>query len=56
MKVYLSNGNRIRVNKEEANLIIEAMNEVASNDKMFFLTRRKVRYAMFKFAQIDAIK
>jgi hypothetical protein len=56
MKVHLSNGNRIRVSREEANLIIEAMNEAVSDDKMFFLTRRKVRYAMFKFAQIDAIK
>ena len=56
MKVYLSNGNRIRVSKEEANLIIEAMNESTSDDEMVFLTRRKVRYAMFKFAQIDAIK
>ena len=56
MKVYLSNGNRIRVSKEEANLIIEAMNEADSEGQIFFLTRRKVRYAMFKFAQIDAIK
>jgi hypothetical protein len=56
MKIYLNNGNVIKVSKEEGNLILDAYVASGNEDIMFSLNKDGKRYATFKFAQIDAIK
>ena len=56
MKIYLNNGNVIKVSKEEGNLILDALHASGNEDIMFSLSKGSKRYATFKFAQIDAVK
>ncbi len=55
MRVYLKNGQKIRITQEEAILIIKAVDK-ADENQIFYLTFKKERYAMFKIAEIAAVK
>lgn len=56
MKLYLKNGQKIRVSREEANLIIEKIFNESDKHEYLKLSRDKKPTGLFKLAEIAAIR
>jgi len=55
MRVYFKSGRVVRVTREEGVLVIKAIDSATDGD-IFYLRNNGKRYAMFRIAEIVAVK